>query len=232
MSSTQQNTALIEARGLAKSFRSGGRDIPVIGGLDLSVRAGESISVRGESGSGKTTLLNMLAALESPDAGEVLWHGSVLPRRGLAGLGPRRAKLIGMIFQAYHLVGELNLLENVFLAARIAGNASVEARDRAKHLLERVGLGERLKSAPNVLSGGERQRVAIARALMNHPPVILADEPTGNLDEHTGDAVMDLLLEVCREEATALVLVTHNPVYASRTARKLFLHDGVFRGER
>ncbi|HEY0943994.1 MAG TPA: ABC transporter ATP-binding protein [Opitutaceae bacterium] len=214
---------VLSARGLRKTYLSGDRRLEVLCGVDLAVAAGESVSIRGESGSGKSTLLNLLAALDAPDAGEVLWQGSADTSTS------RRGRFIGMVFQSFYLIPELNAGENVLMAARMSGRVGAAEKARAKELLARVGLAERAHHLPPQLSGGERQRVAIARALMNRPPLILADEPTGNLDEHTGDAVIDLLLGLCADTSTALVLVTHNAAHAVRTQRQLFLHDGVFR---
>jgi len=212
--------ALLTARALRKTYPSGDRRIEVLRGVELALAPGESVSIRGESGSGKSTLLNLLAGLDAPDAGEISWHGeNVLT-------AARRARFLGMVFQAFYLVPELDALGNVLLAARILGRPDAAARARAAQLLARVGLAERARHLPAQLSGGERQRVAVARALMNRPELLLADEPTGNLDEHTGDAVIELLLSLCAETKTALVLVTHNAAYAQKTGRQLFLHEG------
>jgi predicted ABC-type transport system involved in lysophospholipase L1 biosynthesis ATPase subunit len=219
---TQTAAALLEARGLHKSYLSGERRIEVLRGVDLAIAAGESVSIRGESGSGKSTLLNLLSGLDAPDSGELRWEG-------LAALDPaRRGRLLGLVFQAFYLVPELDAEANVLLAARLLGKVGGTERERARALLGRVGLGERAHHTPAKLSGGERQRVAIARALMNRPRLILADEPTGNLDEGSGDAIIDLLLSLCREEACALVLVTHNAAHAARCERRLFLREGGF----
>jgi lipoprotein-releasing system ATP-binding protein len=216
------DAVLLQASGLHKSFLSGERRLEVLRGVDLAVAAGESVSIRGESGSGKSTLLNLLSGLDAPDAGELRWEGSaVLPPE-------RRGRLIGLVFQSFYLVPELDALDNVILAARLLGKIGEAERARAKELLRRVGLAERASHVPAKLSGGERQRVAIARALMNRPKLILADEPTGNLDEGSGDSVIDLLLALCAEEGCALVLVTHNAAHAARCARKLFLREGGF----
>jgi predicted ABC-type transport system involved in lysophospholipase L1 biosynthesis ATPase subunit len=212
---------VLSARGLTKSFLSGDRRIEVLRGVDLTVGAAESVSIRGESGSGKSTLLNLLAALDAPDAGELAWTGE-------PATADRRAEFLGIVFQSFYLIPELDALGNVLMAARIRKTPGRAERDRAKELLARVGLSERSTHLPSQLSGGERQRVAVARALMNSPRLMLADEPTGNLDEHTGDAVIDLLLGLCTETQTALVLVTHNAAHAARTQRALFLHDGRF----
>ena len=213
---------IISARSLVKSFPSGDGRIEVLRGVDLEVAPGESVSIRGESGSGKSTLLNLFAALDAPDSGEIVWDGS-------STLSPRRrSALLGIVFQSFYLVPELDARANVLMPSRIAGRVDREARARADELLAKVGLGGRLHHLPNQLSGGERQRVALARALMNRPKLILADEPTGNLDEHTGETVMNLLLSLCAETSTALVLVTHNEGHAARTDRQVRLHDGRF----
>jgi predicted ABC-type transport system involved in lysophospholipase L1 biosynthesis ATPase subunit len=189
--------------------------------VDLDIAAGESVSVRGESGSGKSTLLNLLAGLDAGDAGTLSWGGS-------ADTGAeRRAAFLGMVFQAFYLIPELDARSNVLMAARMLGRLDGPVRARADALLDRVGLAERRHHLPAQLSGGERQRVGVARALINRPRLLLADEPTGNLDERTGGAVIDLLLNLCIETQTALVLVTHNPAHAGRTGRHLLLRDGV-----
>jgi putative ABC transport system ATP-binding protein/lipoprotein-releasing system ATP-binding protein len=211
--------AVLEATGLCKAYPSGDRRIDVLRGVDLVVRAGESVAIRGESGSGKSTLLNLLAGLDTPDAGALAWAGA--PAAAV-----RRARYLGMVFQSFYLIPEIDALDNVLMAARIAGGAGTAERERARSLLTRVGLAERLDHVPAHLSGGERQRVAIARALMNGPRLVLADEPTGNLDEHTGDAVIDLLLGLCAETGTALVLVTHNSAHAAKAGRRLVLRQG------
>jgi predicted ABC-type transport system involved in lysophospholipase L1 biosynthesis ATPase subunit len=215
--------SVVTARALRKTYLSGDRRIEVLGGVDLALAPGESVSIRGESGSGKSTLLHLLAGLDAPDAGEIFW------RREKTLPAARRARTVGLVFQAFYLVPELDALANVLLAHRMIGRPDAMARARARELLGRVGLAERAHHLPSQLSGGERQRVAVARALMNKPPLILADEPTGNLDERTGDAVIALLLGLCAETGTALVLVTHSTVHAQKTSRALFLHDGVLR---
>jgi predicted ABC-type transport system involved in lysophospholipase L1 biosynthesis ATPase subunit len=213
---------VLSAVGVRKSYPSGDRRIEVLCGVDLRVAAGESVSIRGESGSGKSTLLNLLSGLDAPDAGEIRWDGSA-PSAGT------RARYLGMVFQSFYLIPELDAWQNVLMAGRMLGSPGADSRARARDLLERVGLGNRASHLPAQLSGGERQRVAVARALMNSPRLLLADEPTGNLDERTGEAVIDLLLGLSRETGTALVLVTHNPAHAARTGRALTLHDGRLR---
>ncbi|MDQ5978293.1 MAG: lipoprotein-releasing system ATP-binding protein [Verrucomicrobiota bacterium] len=220
-------TPILRAAALSKTYLSGDKTLGVLSGVDVAVASGESVSIRGESGSGKSTLLNLLAGLDRPDAGELFWGGEAAHRLTLGELTARRGRFLGMVFQAYYLIPEIDSVANVLMAARLLGGVGNAERARAAALLQRVGLGERGHHLPSQLSGGERQRVAVARALMNRPQVILADEPTGNLDERTGDEVISLLLEVCAEEKTALVLVTHNPAHAARTARKFSLHNGV-----
>jgi ABC-type branched-subunit amino acid transport system ATPase component len=213
---------VLQAKGLKKSFKSPAGPLAVLRSVDLEVRAGESLSIRGSSGSGKTTLLQLLGGLDIPDAGEVRLQlgsrGFVAPHRCL-GQG------VGFVFQNYQLMAELNAWENVALAAEIAGRGKSEKE--AQELLTLVGLGHRIHHMPAQLSGGESQRVAIARAQINQPAVILADEPTRNLDETTGQEIMKLLLEVVAQRQAALVLVTHSKEFAERTQRRLLLSGGV-----
>ncbi|HEY0968823.1 MAG TPA: ABC transporter ATP-binding protein [Opitutaceae bacterium] len=220
--SVERSAAVLTATGLTKTYLSGDRRLQVLSGVDLVVKAGESVSIRGESGSGKSTLLHLLAGLDAPDAGELRWDGST--DTGVT----RRARFLGMVFQSFYLIPEIDALQNILMAARMLGKPGEAERKRAAALLARVGLADRAHHLPSQLSGGERQRVAVARALMNSPRLLLADEPTGNLDERTGEEVIDLLLGLCAETQTALVLVTHNAAHAARTARQLRLHAGVF----
>lgn len=217
---------ILEARGLEKSFPGAEVPIPVLQGVDLAIGKGEGISIRGESGCGKSTLLNILSGLEAADSGQLQWGAHAVAGKSRGALARLRASMMGFVFQAYYLAPELNALENVLLGARIAGRVTHAEKARAESLLERVGMADRLRHNATKLSGGERQRVAVARALINDPPLILADEPTGNLDEATGCAVMDLLLELVAEEGKSLILVTHNPEFAARTDRALTLHLG------
>ena len=211
---------ILSARGLVKTYASGEGRLEVLGGVDLDVGAGESVSIRGESGSGKSTLLNLLSGLDQPDKGTVLWENS----RDTG--ARRRSAFLGMVFQSYYLVPELNALENIALAARVNGASSREARARGAVLLEKVGLAARERHLPSQLSGGERQRIAVARALVNSPRLILADEPTGNLDERIGGSVIELIFGLCAEFRTALVLVTHNASHAERASRRLTMAGG------
>ena len=215
---------VLSARGLRKTYQSGDKRLEVLRGVDLDILAGESVSIRGESGSGKSTLLNLMAGLDAPDSGTVTWSGS--PDTGAG----RRAAFLGMVFQSFYLVPELDAFANVLLARRILGGADAAARSRARELLAQVGLVGRSHHLPSHLSGGERQRVALARALMNRPRLILADEPTGNLDEATGNGVIELLLGLCASADTALVLVTHNGAHAAKTRRSLVLTAGALAG--
>jgi predicted ABC-type transport system involved in lysophospholipase L1 biosynthesis ATPase subunit len=221
--SGDSDAPVIEATGLRMSYPSGDGRIVVLDGVGCRVTAGTSLSIRGESGCGKTTLLNLLAGLETPDAGEINWAGASIRDLGRGGLARQRACFIGMVFQSFYLIPELNALDNVLMPARIAGRIGPSQRARASDLLARVGLAERRHHVPAHLSGGERQRVAVARALMNQPKVVLADEPTGNLDEATGEGVMTVLLDVCSEQRASLVVVTHNAAHAARTAQQAYL---------
>ncbi len=224
MSETQP--LLLNACGLCKTFSGFGGAVEVLRGVNFQIHAGESVSIRGESGSGKTTLLNVISNLENPDSGTLEWERKDILRESPGSVAKKRAALIGFVFQSFYLVPELNALENVLLAARILGKSGSGPRKRARLLLDRVGLSAREHHLATQLSGGERQRVAVARALMNAPKLILADEPTGNLDEKTGLVLMDLLLELCREGQTSLILVTHNSSFAARTNRQLILKYG------
>ncbi len=217
---------LLEAKALGKQFPVADSVISVLDGVEFALRPGESVSIRGESGSGKSTLLNVLSGLERADTGQLFWEGEDVTKYSLSKLAVARARFIGFVFQAYYLAPELNALENVLLGARIAGRIDTSVRERAEALLIRVGLKERIRHSSTKLSGGERQRVAVARAMINDPSLVLADEPTGNLDESTGYAVMDLLMEIAEESQKSLVLVTHNPDFAARTQRQLTLYLG------
>lgn len=222
------NEIILRAKEIKKSFKSpNGETIDVLRGANLEIARGQSISLRGESGAGKTTFLNVIAGLESPTSGEIYWDGQRVDNLSNSKQARLRAGFMGFVFQNYCLVPELNALENVELAARIAGKFDASARKRAKELLDSVGLSGRLRHLPSQMSGGEKQRVAIARAVMNNPRVILADEPTGNLDEATGLEVMDIFLALCSSYSTSLLLITHNPEFAARTSAQVKLAAGV-----
>lgn len=220
----QSSDLVLTAQGLRKSFRAPAGPLEVLRQIDLEVRSGEAISIRGSSGSGKTTLLQLLGGLDEPDAGEVR---VLVPGRGLARPRHHLGQGVGFVFQNYQLMPELSALENVALAALIAGRPAATATRDAQELLASVGLGARLSHLPSKLSGGECQRVAIARALVNRPTIILADEPTGNLDEQTGVEVLNLLLGVVAQRGATLVLVTHSREFAERTPRRYTLSGGV-----
>lgn len=217
---------LIEVQSLTKSYRSGLKELTVLNGLDLRLEAGETLSVRGESGCGKSTLLNCISGIESMDDGSVTWTGIDISSMTEKVLTRKRGLFIGYVFQTFHLVPELNVLENVVLAGRINHLPLGESTARAETLLESVGLKGRENSRTAHLSGGERQRVAIARALLTNPKVILADEPTGNLDEHTAGHVMEILLDLVRVQNCSLLLVTHHAGYAGKARRQAFLREG------
>lgn len=226
ISSIRPTPPVIETRKIVKTFPSGREVIQVLNGVDFKLERGKTASIRGESGSGKTTFLNIISGLEAVDSGQLLWDGNRVDLRSSGELAAVRSSQMGLIFQAYYLLPELNLWENVLLAARLRRKPGNRERDRAKYLLSRVGLAERFKFSVEKLSGGERQRAALARALMNSPKLILADEPTGNLDETTGDSMIELLLEMVREEGSSLILVTHNMKHAAKTDVSYRLHLG------
>jgi lipoprotein-releasing system ATP-binding protein len=217
----------LEASGLVKTYRDGARQITVLRGADLAVEPGELVAVVGPSGSGKSTLLHLLGGLDRPDRGEVVIGGERLADHRGAALAAFRNRTIGFVFQFHQLLPDFTALENVMLPGRIAGREPREVLERARALLADVGLAERLDHFPNQLSGGERQRVALCRALALEPPLLLADEPTGNLDPASGERVLELLLELQRRHGTTGVLVTHNPEVAERCARILVLDEGV-----
>lgn len=216
----------VEARGVEVSFSTGRRRVDVLRGLDLVVEPGERVALVGPSGVGKSTFLYCLAGLVRPQTGSIAIDGIDLGARTDEELADVRLRRIGIIYQAFHLLAALSALDNVALPLRLAGWSRAAARDRARTLLERVGLADRADHRPAQLSGGEQQRVAIARALANDPPIVLADEPTGNLDSSTGRHIMDLLLGIHRSRHTTLVLVTHDAELAALADVQLTLRDG------
>lgn len=221
---------LIEARRVTKSYLLGRRSLEVLKGIDLRMEQGEFLALRGASGAGKSTLLHLLGGLDVVNSGEVLLDGASLSKLSRGQLSRLRNRRVGFIFQAYLLLPELDALENVCLPARMARVGLREVERRAKGLLERVGLRDRMEHKPYELSGGEQQRVAIARALVNEPDVILADEPTGNLDSHTGQSIVDLLCEIQQERNATLIIATHDANLAARAPRVVELVDGMING--
>lgn len=220
------NEVLLKARTLRKNYALGKRFIEVLRGIDLEVRRGEFVAIQGASGAGKSTLLHLLGGLDTPDHGEIWFGQQDLARFSASALTRFRNVKIGFVFQAYHILPELDALENVCLPARMARRQARDAEARARYLLKTVGLGERMDHKPYELSGGEQQRVAIARSLINEPDLLLADEPTGNLDSHAGQEIIDLLCSMKSERATTLVIATHDARVASRASRVLHLLDG------
>ena len=226
MNDTANGPAMLAARNLHKAYVMGGRNLEVLRGIDLTVERGGFTALRGASGAGKSTLLHLLGGLDLPNAGEILFDGTDLRALAPRALAQWRNRRVGFIFQAYHLLPELSALENVMLPARLARVAPAQAARRAGQLLERVGLGQRGEHRPYELSGGEQQRVAIARSLVNAPDLVLADEPTGNLDSRTGEEIIQLLEALRAERQTTLVMATHDARIAARARRVMELADG------
>ena len=216
---------MIEVRGLKKSIRNGNRTVEILKGIDLNVPQGQFLAIMGASGSGKSTLLGLLAGLDAPTEGAVLVDGTDISQLPEDKLAQVRGKKIGFVFQSYQLIPTLTALENVLLPYELNAEGG-DGKRRATALLETVGLADRLHHYPVQLSGGEQQRVALARAFVVEPPIVLADEPTGNLDSSNGQHVLDLLTKRQREANTTLVLVTHDRQIADRADRRIFLRDG------
>jgi lipoprotein-releasing system ATP-binding protein len=218
---------LLVAENLHKSYTLGKRLVEVLQGVNLTVNRGEFHALRGASGAGKSTLLHLLGGLDTPNSGEIFFEGNAFSKFTSKQLTQFRNQKVGFIFQAYHLLPELDALENVSLPARMAREDARKVEKRARGILERVGLSERLEHRPYELSGGEQQRVSIARSLMNNPVLILADEPTGNLDSHTGHGIIDLLLELQKERQATLIIATHDATLAARAPQVVEIVDGL-----
>ncbi|HZM05429.1 MAG TPA: ABC transporter ATP-binding protein [Candidatus Saccharimonadales bacterium] len=219
-------SSMLLARNLHKTYVIGGRQLDVLRGIDLTVERGEFLALRGASGAGKSTLLHLLGGLDLPNQGEILFDGANLLKLSSSALANLRNRRVGFVFQAYHLLPELSAMENVMLPARMARLTVDEAHSRAYDLLGRVGLAKRTEHRPSELSGGEQQRVAIARALINQPDLILADEPTGNLDSRTGDEIIQLLYTLRAERQATFIMATHSADIAARAPRVIELVDG------
>ncbi len=219
--------AIVESRNLTKIYKMGAAEVRALQGIDLVVERGEFLSVMGRSGSGKSTLLNLLGCLDRPTEGIIYLDGlevTSLPKRRL----PRiRREKVGFVFQQFNLLPSLTALENVMLPLRYSGVGKREGRRRAQALLEEVGLGDRMTHRPTEMSGGEQQRVAVARALINNPAIVLADEPTGELDTHTAGEIIGLLHELNERDGQTFIIVTHDPLVAESTDRTIYLQDGM-----
>ena len=218
---------LLSCQGLTKTYREGKLETPVLRGVDLELAPGEMLAVVGSSGSGKSTLLHLLGALDNPSSGQVLFNGEDIHQWSSRQQAVFRNRELGFVYQFHHLLGEFTALENAAMPLLIAGEAVKSASAKAAAMLERVGLGHRLEHKPSELSGGERQRVAIARALVNGPKLVLADEPTGNLDHKSADSIYALMCELNADLGTAFVVVTHDRALAARLHRRISLVDGL-----
>lgn len=221
-----KDRAVLSCRNLGKRYEEGPQSVVVLSGLELELHPGERVAIVGSSGSGKSTLLNLLGGLDTPSEGSVWLAGEELSALSEKGRGLLRNRALGFVYQFHHLLPEFTALENVCMPLLIGRTPIAEVRRRASELLERVGLGHRLNHKPAELSGGERQRVAIARALANRPGLVLLDEPTGNLDQHTAQNIQALMLELSQSLRTAFLVVTHDPQLARQMDRVLRLEDG------
>jgi lipoprotein-releasing system ATP-binding protein len=222
-------TSVLEARQVQKSFQQGPVTLEVLRGIDLAINAAERLAIVGASGSGKTTLLQILGGLDRPTSGQVLVDGRDIHSLSERERGELRNQALGFVYQFHHLLPEFSALENVAMPLLVRRMPTSEAKDRAREILTRVGLGQRLDHRPHQLSGGERQRAAVARALVTQPKLVLADEPTGNLDGKNAEQVFELMLELNRERRTSLVIVTHDLRIAARMDRALEIEGGKLR---
>ena len=220
------NEAVLKSNGVIKTYFMGERQLPVLRGVDLELHRGEFVALQGASGSGKSTLLHLLGGLDKPSAGTIYFQGKPMALQSARAAALYRGNSVGFVFQAYHLLPDLDALENVMLPAQVRRLTAIPSRRRATELLASVGLADRMDHRPSELSGGEQQRVAIARALMNEPEVVLADEPTGNLDSNTEAEIIDLLNKLHQERNLTLLVATHDEVVAAAAQRVEHLIDG------
>ncbi len=222
---------LIRAVQLKKIYQDNGVPVPAVRGINLTIYPGDFLVIAGPSGSGKTTLLNMLGALDAPTEGEVIFEGESLYRKSRQELADWRLQKIGFVFQAYNLIPVLTALENVEFPMMLRGIPEKERRQHALQVLEELGIGELTNKRPNEMSGGQQQRVAVARAIVNQPQVVLADEPTANLDSHTGNALLELMERMNQEKHITFVFSSHDPKVIQRAKRLVWLEDGVIKKE-
>lgn len=224
-----EGSTVLHAQSLVKCYQEGNNELEVLRGVELVVERGDILAIIGASGSGKSTLLNLLGGLDDATRGSVSIAGNDLSQLNDRATGKLRNRYLGFVYQFHHLLPEFTALENVAMPLLIRGDKPAACQERAAAMLEKVGLGHRLRHKPSALSGGERQRVAIARALVTEPALVMADEPTGNLDERTAEQVQALMLELNRSLGTAFMIVTHDRDFASRCPKQYELHDGVLR---
>lgn len=219
---------LIEAKCITKSFAKSGSELNVLKGVDLQIRQGDAVCIIGPSGAGKSTLLHILGTLDQPSLGKVYFEGADLTRKSASELAKFRSETMGFVFQFHHLLPEFTAMENVLFPCRIAGESMVRAKDKAQSLFKMLGIDHRMDHYPSQLSGGEQQRVAIARALIRSPRVLLADEPTGNLDSQNAQIIQNLFFELKEKMNLTLIVVTHDSQFASRFTHRLELKDGMW----
>jgi putative ABC transport system ATP-binding protein len=222
--------ALIALDEVYKTYSMGETDVHALEGVSFSIEKGEFLSIMGPSGSGKSTCMNMIGCLDRPTAGEICINGTSTSQMDEAELAILRNKTIGFVFQQYHLIANMSVLENVMLPLRYLGLPLHERKDRAREVLDRIGLGDRVKHRPHELSGGQKQRVAIARATVTQPAIILADEPTGALDSETGQSVIDLFNTI-HDNGTTIIIVTHDPDIGNVARRRIHIRDGKITGD-
>ncbi|MDR1253222.1 MAG: ABC transporter ATP-binding protein [Treponema sp.] len=217
---------LVSLEGIYKTYTMGELEVRALDGVSFAINRGEFVSIMGPSGSGKSTCMNLIGCLDHPSAGEIRIDGADTSQMKETELAVLRNRTVGFVFQQYHLITHMNVLENVMLPLRYQGLTLRDRRDRSREILDRVGLGDRLFHRPHELSGGQKQRTAIARAMVTRPALILADEPTGALDSETGQSVLDLFIDINREEETTIIIVTHDTDIGNTTPRQIHIRDG------